>query len=174
MKKILTVSALSAIMATTTAFAAGYSEGDIRFTGIVNTASCSMDAVDPLDLGTVSTRTLAGAGDSSRPEQTTIRFRDCGFEDTEESIIAITIDSAAPAAGRPDLYRNQGTAGDVGVELTFDGTKLAPSGTIIPDRSIGAAGGNVTFVVQGKIVALSDAVTPGTVDGIVGFTAEYK
>lgn len=174
MKKFLALSVLSTVMTTTFVFASGYSTGDIKFTGTVNTASCSMDAVAALDLGDVSTRTLAAAGSSSQPAQTTIRFRDCSFESTEESKIAITVDSAAAADGNASLYKNQGTALNVGVELTFDGLKLSPAGTTIPERAVGAAGGNTTFVVIGKMVALSADVTPGSVDGTVGFTARYK
>lgn len=174
MKKILIATALTALMGTTTVFAAGSSTGEIKFTGEVTKASCSMDAVEPINLGSISTRTLAEAGNQSTRQNTTIKFRDCGFEDSEASIISIKVDSAPAAPGKATLFRNQGSAENVGVALYSGGAAITPAGTTLEDIIVGADGGNITVVVQGQMEALSNAVKPGSVEGIVGFTATYK
>lgn len=161
------------------AFAQSSSKGDIRFTGEVLKAACTVAPVADVKLGSVSTKTLNDAGKGSRWVPTTIEFYDCDTvtgEDDGDAISAVNL-SIVPGtaiAGNPALWNNVAgnPAGNVGLELRVNNKAVTPAGEKFPDLAITTAG-TLSVPVQARMKATA-AATEGDFDATVSFEATYK
>ena len=88
-KSILVASALAVMLTSGVALAQadskkGTTTGTIELNGSVTTASCDLGTVAPVNLGSVSTRTLSAAQKSGQWGKTTIEFNNCDITAVED------------------------------------------------------------------------------------------
>ncbi|UNM95710.1 type 1 fimbrial protein [Ignatzschineria rhizosphaerae] len=155
---------------------ADQSTGSIVFKGVVTTSSCTLSPIEPVDLGSVSTRTLRAAGDASAWVSTNIEFVDCnlktGAEDEGVQSVQLVIEPGT--ALNTDLWAN--TAGDatnVGLDLLINNQAVKPEGATLADIQI-FNNETLTVPVRARMKASAAGVEAGSFNTSVKFTANYK
>lgn len=183
MKK-LSLALVAALSLSTAVFAAETkgSDGQIKFTGTVTEAGCTILAGNSatIDLGSMAKGTLQkqkfGAWGTGE-----LKFVDCNLdvkEDAKLKAVSITIQSGAKADFGEDLWANNGNAQGVGIEIEIGGdnglTPIPPTGsTEAIDAKIDPVNGNATYKIRGRMAG-DASVTAGSVETTVSFTASYK
>lgn len=184
MKK-LSLALVAALALSTAVFAAETkgSDGQIKFTGTVTEAGCTILAGNSatIDLGSMAKGTLQkqkfGAWGSGE-----VKFMDCNLDvddDDKISFVNITINPGKKAGSNEKLWGNSGNAQGVAIEVEIGGDKgLAQVPSTGTEEAIVATidpiNGNATYRVQGRMVATEGAITAGSVETTVSFTASYK
>lgn len=177
MKK-LSLALISVLTISTATFAqtSGSSSGNIVFEGTVTDAACSILPITPVDLGSLSTKTLKGGNTAWGVSE--IKFVDCNLDvkEAETKITKIELTTVAGAADptKDALWANNGSADNVAVQVRISGKEITPAGVTQPILTNVQSNGTASFGVSGRMVKTSDAVTPGTVSTSVRFVATYK
>lgn len=184
MKK-LSLALVAALSLSTAAFAqtAG-SDGQIKFTGTITEKGCTIIAGNSanINLGSKPQANLMkekyGAWGTGQ-----VRFVDCNLEidgkkpEKPLQTVSITIQKGAKSTvtTAPDLWANDGSAQNVGIEVEIDGQKITPNGTPSPlEAKIDSVNGTAIYNVRGRMVGADSGVTAGSVETTVSFTASYK
>lgn len=171
-KTVLATAALTVLMGSATVFAQAQSTGEIQFSGEVTSATCTMNPIDTVNLGSISTRTLTGVGTYGGWGHTTIQFTDCELGG-DLSSIELTVGAGVSANGNTDLWENTyGQAEKVGIEVKIDGQAVPPAGTTAPIIAT-ISGSTVEYRVSGRMAALGQA-TEGAVGTTLNIVASYK
>lgn len=175
-KTVLATAALTVLMGSATVFAQAQSTGEIQFRGEVTSATCTMNPIDTVNLGSISTRTLDQAGKHGGWGNTTIQFTDCNLGVDEQaalSSIDLTVAAGTPAAGNADLWKNTfGDAENVGIEVEIDGVAVPAAGTEAPITAT-ISGSTAEYRVSGRMAA-TGAATVGAVGTTLNIVASYK
>ncbi|GAA5101379.1 fimbrial protein [Wohlfahrtiimonas larvae] len=155
------------------------SKGDIRFTGEVLKAACTVAPVSDVRLGSVSTKTLSEAGKTSRWEKSSIEFYDCDTTTGEDdgdalSAVDLSILPGTAHSGSSELWNNiAGTpAANVGLELRIANENVKPEGANLTDLPITKAG-TLSVPIQARMKATEKA-GEGDFEATVSFEATYK
>lgn len=187
MKK-LSLALVAALSLSTAAFAqtagtAG-SDGQIKFTGTITEKGCTIIAGNSatVNLGSMPKAHLMkqkyGAWGTGQ-----VRFVDCNLEidgkkpEKPLQTVSITIQKGAKSTvtTAPDLWANDGTAENVGIQVEIDGQQVTPNGQTEPlEAKIDSVNGTATYNVRGRMVGAETGVTAGSVETTVSFVASYK
>lgn len=181
MKKLaLAVAALSLSMSTFAADLPG--QGQIKFTGMVTTAGCTVVPVGSngtIALGSVPVKNLEG-GKTSPWVSGVLKFEQCSSESNDGVKVFLSINPGTPMVGNANAWANEGDAKNVGIEVEVVGgsptrfNPIPPTGTEKPIETLDATvGGNVKYVVRGRMVG-GTGVKAGSVAATLAFTAEYR
>lgn len=161
------------------AFAQSTSKGDIRFTGEVLKAACTVAPVADVKLGSVSTKTLNGAGKGSNWVKTSIEFYDCDTTTGEEdgdaiSAVNLSIIPGTALTGSTTLWNNVAAApaANVGLDLRVNNKAVTPAGDKFEDLGITTAG-TLSVPVHARMQSTA-AATEGGFEATVSFEATYK
>lgn len=179
-KTLLATTTLSLLLTSGTVFAENnYSLGEIEFKGEVTTASCSLNPVAPVNLGSVSTKDFTEAGKLGGWGKTVIEFVNCDVKtvDNADGIEGITLSvQQGPAASvGSELWANTaGSATGVGVRVKVENSIVDPDGTTEAVAKKGfRPDGSLTYDVYGQMESTA-AATAGKVSTTVNFIANYK
>lgn len=183
MKKTFLAASVFALAMGSASFAQTQSVGTIEFTGEVTNAACTIDQANTnVDLGSVSAKRLATAGNTGPWGTAHITFSDCNLGLAEGEVgataIALSVGAGQSATGNADLWAN--TYGldsqNVGVEVQIGGKAITPVGLSGDDVILTSLGNGTTstqFDVRGRMVATGEA-TDGSVGTLLNFVAEYR
>lgn len=175
-KTLLATATLSLLLTSGAAFAqtANTSNGSVNFVGEVTNASCSMAAVEDVNLGSVTVRNLTKADDAGLWGATTIKYYGCELgTGSEGAITSMTLSVAADTgdAQNARLWPNAGSAVNVGVEVTIDGKAVVPGDGLVVAKTFGTAKA-MNFNVRGRMVATGQAEA-GDVKVNLPFVADF-
>lgn len=177
MKKLF-LALVATLSVSSAAFAqnADQSQGTIVFKGEITTSSCSISPLEPVDLGSVSTRTLNEAGKSSGWVSSTIEFIDCNLKTgaEEEGVESVQLVIEPGSSLTTDLWAN--TAGDaknVGLDLQVNGQAVKPEGATLADIQI-FNNETLSVPVRARMQASAAGVEAGSFNTSVKFVANYK
>lgn len=185
MKK-LSLALVAALSLSTAVFAADGSTGQIKFTGTITEAGCTIAPGNStaINLGSIAKGTLKAQGENIGWGTGEIKFTDCNLdveEDKEISAVNLTINSGAKANFADNLWANNaGGATGVGIEVEIGGNggyeKVLPAGTTQPIVAKIDSNGTAIYKVRGRMVAdqADNAITAGAVDTTISFVASYK
>ncbi|MHC5226080.1 fimbrial protein [Ignatzschineria sp. LJL83] len=184
MKKTLLAASVFALAMGSASFAQTQSVGTIEFTGDVTNAACTIDQANTnVDLGSVSTKRLAAAGNTGPWGTAHITFSDCNLgleadDPTAAKSIELSIGAGQAATNGPNLWAN--TYGldsqNVGVEVQIGGQAVTPAGLggdNVIVTSLGNGTNSTQFDVRGRMVATGEA-TEGSVGTLLNFVAVYR
>jgi major type 1 subunit fimbrin (pilin) len=178
MKKILAISALTALVASSTVQAA--SSGTINFEGELTATTCdaSVNGAGPsatVKLPTLSVADLAKAGDVKGQTFYTINLSNCAGTLNTASAFYEAGSTVDPTTGR---LNTTGTAGNVQLQLR-DGSgakeiiKVGDSSQITDTTYLSTTGGTATLPYSVAYYA-TDATTAGSVVSSVVYSIQYK
>lgn len=181
MKKLTLALAVAALSLSTSAFAAdaAHAQGEIKFTGMVTTAGCTVvpnDSNSSINLGSVPVAKLQNKGTS--PWVTgEIKFEGCAAEgESELNTVSLTVNHGLAVKENSTLWLNEGSAQNVGVNVQISGdegfTAVLPDGSSAPIKAA-IKGETAIYKVQGQMVG-TGVVGAGTVATTLRFTAEYN
>lgn len=184
MKK-LSLALVAALSLSTAVFAADGSTGQIKFTGTITEAGCTIAPGNStaINLGSIAKGTLK-AQEDARWGDGEIKFTDCNLdveEGKEITSVDLTINPGVKADFGTGLWANDaGGAKGVGIEVEIGGNggfkKVLPEGTTQPIVANIDSTGTAIYKVRGRMVAdqAENAITAGSVDTTISFVASYK
>ncbi|ELP5717370.1 TPA: fimbrial protein [Enterobacter ludwigii] len=119
-----------------------------------------------VDLGDLYTYNLASSGSTSPWHSTMLELSNCPIG---TSRVVATFSGAADSTG---YYKNQGTAGNIQLELQDN------SGTTLNNGAqkavqVDASSQSARFPLQVRALSVNGGVTPGTIDAVISITYTY-
>ena len=177
-KSLLAVTTLSLLLTSGAAFAqtvSNQSPGSVSFVGEVTNASCSMNPVSDVDLGSVTVKALTKAKDAGSWGSSRINFVGCDLGTGSEGAITkmtLSVESTTGDAVDANLWANAGDAKNVGVEVTIDGQPVVPATGFLLEKAFGNAAKSMSFNVRGRMVATGQAEA-GSVRVNIPFMADF-
>lgn len=177
MKKLF-LALVATLSVSSAAFAqnADQSTGTLVFKGDITKSSCSISPLEPVDLGSVSTRSFKTAGDASGWATSKIEFIDCdlktGAEEEGVQSVQLVIEPGSPLTS--DLWANtSGDAKNVGLDLLINNQPVKPEGATLTEIQI-FKNETLTIPVKARMKSSAASVEAGTFNTSVKFTANYK
>ncbi|EDQ2394074.1 fimbrial protein [Salmonella enterica subsp. enterica] len=192
-KSLLTIGlAAAGMMYGASVFAAGtppttgpFGSGKITFTGTITNSPCDIapgDDAITVPFGQISYRKLNAADATTDSKPFTIHLQNCAFDPNETTIagsagkmskVTVSFSGTADTSGK--AYVSTGSAQHVGVQLLKgDNTSLITPNTPMPDgdaQQLQAGNNELNFFA--RLIALTDAATPGDVNASVTYTLKY-
>ncbi|EGI6122110.1 fimbrial protein [Salmonella enterica subsp. enterica serovar Luciana] len=193
-KSLLTIAlAAAGMMYGASVFAAGttpttgpFGTGKITFTGTITNSPCDIapgDDAITVPFGQISYRKLNAADATTDSKPFTIHLQNCAFDPDDAtsnpnkvgkmSKVTVSFSGTADAAGK--AYISTGSAQHVGVQLLkSDNISLITPNTPMPDgeaQQLQAGNNELNFFA--RLIALTDAATPGDVNASVTYTLKY-
>ncbi|ECD7313547.1 fimbrial protein [Salmonella enterica subsp. enterica] len=192
-KSLLTIGlAAAGMMYGASVFAAGtppttgpFGSGKITFTGTITNSPCDIapgDDAITVPFGQISYRKLNTANATTDSKPFTIHLQNCAFDPNETTIagsagkmskVTVSFSGTADTSGK--AYVSTGSAQHVGVQLLkSDNTSLITPNTPMPDgdaQQLQAGNNELNFFA--RLIALTDAATPGDVNASVTYTLKY-
>ncbi|EAC0952742.1 TPA: fimbrial protein [Salmonella enterica subsp. enterica serovar Neukoelln] len=176
----------SVFAADTTPTTAGpFGSGKILFTGTITNSPCNIapgDDAITVPFGQISYRKLNTANATTDSKPFTIHLQNCAFDPNETTIagsagkmskVTVSFSGTADTSGK--AYVSTGSAQHVGVQLLKgDNTSLITPNTPMPDgdaQQLQAGNNELNFFA--RLIALTDAATPGDVNASVTYTLKY-
>ncbi|EFU5485495.1 fimbrial protein [Salmonella enterica subsp. enterica serovar Abony] len=175
----------SVFAADTTPTAGPFSSGKILFTGTITNSPCDIapgDDAITVPFGQISYRKLNTANATTDSKPFTIHLQNCAFDPNETTIagsagkmskVTVSFSGTADTSGK--AYVSTGSAQHVGVQLLKgDNTSLITPNTPMPDgdaQQLQAGNNELNFFA--RLIALTDAATPGDVNASVTYTLKY-
>lgn len=175
----------SVFAADTTPTAGPFGSGKILFTGTITNSPCDIapgDDAITVPFGQISYRKLNTANATTDSEPFTIHLQNCAFDPNETTIagsagkmskVTVSFSGTADTSGK--AYVSTGSAQHVGVQLLKgDNTSLITPNTPMPDgdaQQLQAGNNELNFFA--RLIALTDAATPGDVNASVTYTLKY-
>lgn len=190
-KSLLTIGlAAVGMMYGASVFAAGstpttgpFGTGKITFTGTITNSPCDIapgDDAIAVQLGQISYRHLKNADDASDSKPFTIHLQNCAFDPDDAAtnknpvgkMSKVTVSFSGNADSANKGYTNIGTAQNVAVQLlkSDNHTILAPN-TDADAQQLQTGNNELNFFA--RVVALTAAVTPGSIESSVTYTLKY-
>lgn len=168
--------ALAAAMALSSAVANAQSaSGTIFFEGEVTEAPCNVTVSKTVPLGSYTVKNLGtdGKGEWGTAE---IRLANCDLEkDGGGTYSAVSISVSEGAQANADIWKNIGSAGNVGVEVEIQGKSVKPTGTGAAPIETTLTESGAIIPVMGRTVKTDAALaTAGSVKAEVAFVAQFK
>lgn len=184
MKK-LSLALVAALSLSTAVFAqVPGANGQIKFTGTITEKGCTIVAGNSaiVNLGAMPKAALKNSKGAWGESQ--LKFVDCNIDfkegtgATKLQAVQLTINPGFNSSLSPDLWANNGTAEDVGVEVQIadeNGMQdVTPAGVTTPlVANIDPVNDSATYQVRGRMVG-GENVTAGSVESIISFVASYK
>ncbi|ECC3761286.1 fimbrial protein [Salmonella enterica] len=162
-----------------------FGSGKITFTGTITNSPCDIapgDDAITVPFGQISYRKLNTADATTDSKPFTIHLQNCAFDPNETTIagsagkmskVTVSFSGTADTSGK--AYVSTGSAQHVGVQLLkSDNTSLITPNTPMPDgdaQQLQAGNNELNFFA--RLIALTDAVTPGDVNASVTYTLKY-
>ncbi|GGZ96395.1 hypothetical protein GCM10007162_10600 [Ignatzschineria ureiclastica] len=186
MKK-LALALVAAMSLSTAAFAAtevAGSTGQIKFTGQITEAGCTIVTGNSatINLGSMSVASMDKIGNSGW-SQGQIKFENCNLEggDSKLTSVELTI-KPGTTGGKDDAWFNEGDARGVGVQIQIAGDEPAvpvpPAGLAKAiSAKIDPVNDTAVYTVSGRMVKTfedSTKVGAGSVETTMTFVASYK
>ncbi|EBR0949534.1 fimbrial protein [Salmonella enterica] len=175
----------SVFAADTTPTAVPFGSGKILFTGTITNSPCDIapgDDAITVPFGQISYRKLNTANATTDSKPFTIHLQNCAFDPNETTIagsagkmskVTVSFSGTADTSGK--AYVSTGSAQHVGVQLLKgDNTSLITPNTPMPDgdaQQLQAGNNELNFFA--RLIALTDAATPGDVNASVTYTLKY-
>ncbi|EAN5616161.1 TPA: fimbrial protein [Salmonella enterica subsp. enterica serovar Newport] len=175
----------SVFAADTTLTAGPFGSGKILFTGTITNSPCDIapgDDAITVPFGQISYRKLNTANATTDSKPFTIHLQNCAFDPNETTIagsagkmskVTVSFSGTADTSGK--AYVSTGSAQHVGVQLLKgDNTSLITPNTPMPDgdaQQLQAGNNELNFFA--RLIALTDAATPGDVNASVTYTLKY-
>ncbi|EBC0746631.1 fimbrial protein [Salmonella enterica] len=175
----------SVFAADTTPTAGPFGLGKILFTGTITNSPCDIapgDDAITVPFGQISYRKLNTANATTDSKPFTIHLQNCAFDPNETTIagsagkmskVTVSFSGTADTSGK--AYVSTGSAQHVGVQLLKgDNTSLITPNTPMPDgdaQQLQAGNNELNFFA--RLIALTDAATPGDVNASVTYTLKY-
>ncbi|EHS7366673.1 fimbrial protein [Salmonella enterica] len=176
----------ASVFATDTTPTAGpFGSGKITFTGTITNSPCDIapgDDAITVPFGQISYRKLNTANATTDSKPFTIHLQNCAFDPNETTIagsagkmskVTVSFSGTADTSGK--AYVSTGSAQHVGVQLLkSDNTSLITPNTPMPDgdaQQLQAGNNELNFFA--RLIALTDAATPGDVNASVTYTLKY-
>ncbi|EAB3314499.1 fimbrial protein [Salmonella enterica] len=175
----------SVFAADTTSTAGSFGSGKILFTGTITNSPCDIapgDDAITVPFGQISYRKLNTANATTDSKPFTIHLQNCAFDPNETTIagsagkmskVTVSFSGTADTSGK--AYVSTGSAQHVGVQLLKgDNTSLITPNTPMPDgdaQQLQAGNNELNFFA--RLIALTDAATPGDVNASVTYTLKY-
>ncbi|ECH2943320.1 fimbrial protein [Salmonella enterica] len=175
----------SVFAADTTLTAGTFGSGKILFTGTITNSPCDIapgDDAITVPFGQISYRKLNTANATTDSKPFTIHLQNCAFDPNETTIagsagkmskVTVSFSGTADTSGK--AYVSTGSAQHVGVQLLKgDNTSLITPNTPMPDgdaQQLQAGNNELNFFA--RLIALTDAATPGDVNASVTYTLKY-
>ncbi|WP_205309138.1 fimbrial protein [Salmonella enterica] len=169
----------------TTPTAGPFGSGKITFTGTITNSPCDIapgDDAITVPFGQISYRKLNTADATTDSKPFTIHLQNCAFDPNETSIagsagkmskVTVSFSGTADTSGK--AYVSTGSAQHVGVQLLkSDNTSLITPNTPMPDgeaQQLQAGNNELNFFA--RLIALTNAATPGDVNASVTYTLKY-
>lgn len=182
MKKLVLALAASAMLSSVSSAQTAVSYGDIELSGYVTSAACSL-SIDKVNLQSPTVNELKGINAAGPWGTGSIKFNKCelkvpgGAADETYTSVSVEIEGGSQA-GSSNLWMNQGTAQNVGVEVRIDGKVLDPAKGLIGADAITknlAGEDGPRIKVEGRTKKFSaDDATAGTVNTTIPIVARYK
>ncbi|EHT5010188.1 fimbrial protein [Salmonella enterica] len=175
----------SVFAADTTPTVGPFGSGKITFTGTITNSPCDIapgDDAITVPFGQISYRKLNTANATTDSKPFTIHLQNCAFDPNETTIagsagkmskVTVSFSGTADTSGK--AYVSTGSAQHVGVQLLkSDNTSLITPNTPMPDgdaQQLQAGNNELNFFA--RLIALTDAATPGDVNASVTYTLKY-
>ncbi|ECX7867296.1 fimbrial protein [Salmonella enterica] len=177
----------SVFAADTTPTAGTFGSGKIFFTGTITNSPCDIapgDDAITVPFGQISYRKLNTADATTDSKPFTIHLQNCAFDPNDAgsnpagsagkmSKVTVSFSGTADTSGK--AYVSTGSAQHVGVQLLkSDNTSLITPNTPMPDgdaQQLQAGNNELNFFA--RLIALTDAATPGDVNASVTYTLKY-
>ncbi|MLP06433.1 fimbrial protein StdA [Salmonella enterica subsp. enterica] len=175
----------SVFAADTTPTAGPFGSGKILFTGTITNSPCDIapgDDAITVPFGQISYRKLNTANATTDSKPFTIHLQNCAFDPNETTIagsagkmskVTVSFSGTADTSGK--AYVSTGRAQHVGVQLLkSDNTTIIEPNTPMPDtdaQQLQAGNNELNFFA--RLIALTDAATPGDVNASVTYTLKY-
>ncbi|EDA8363313.1 fimbrial protein [Salmonella enterica subsp. enterica serovar Bovismorbificans] len=175
----------SVFAADTTPTSGPFGSGKILFTGTITNSPCDIapgDDAITVPFGQISYRKLNTADATTESKPFTIHLQNCAFDPNETTIagsagkmskVTVSFSGTADTSGK--AYVSTGSAQHVGVQLLKgDNTSLITPNTPMPDgdaQQLQAGNNELNFFA--RLIALTDAATPGDVNASVTYTLKY-
>lgn len=150
------------------------SSGQVKFTGTVTKAGCTIVTGNnaTIDLGSVPEETLKESYTAWSTGE--IKFEGCLLNDQEITTVNLTIEPGPEMGSNNEVWGNNGTAADVGIEVEIKNTQVPPTGVITPiEAKIDQVNGTAIYPVRARMVGGTE-VTAGSVDQTISFVASYQ
>lgn len=160
----------------------GSSSARIRFQGeVLASKGCTIENIDDvIDMGSIYKHQLISVGHSEWIEGS-IELIDCsldGYGHNMVDAIELTVESGDADEDNPDLWKNEGDAEGVGIEIritTYASIIVGPNGTDEPiEQDVYKYGDTASYKIEGRMVKTSDSVEPGSVEAAIHFKLNYK
>ncbi|EEA6531127.1 fimbrial protein [Salmonella enterica subsp. enterica] len=162
-----------------------FGSGKILFTGTITNSPCDIapgDDAITVPFGQISYRKLNTADATTDSKPFTIHLQNCAFDPNETTIagsagkmskVTVSFSGTADTSGK--AYVSTGKAQHVGVQLLkSDNTTIIEPNTPMPDtdaQQLQAGNNELNFFA--RLIALTDAATPGDVNASVTYTLKY-
>ncbi|EKM9331868.1 fimbrial protein [Salmonella enterica] len=175
----------SVFAADTTLTAGSFGSGKILFTGTITNSPCDIapgDDAITVPFGQISYRKLNTADATTDSKPFTIHLQNCAFDPNETTIAGsagkmskVTVSFSGTADTPGKAYVSTGRAQHVGVQLLkSDNTTIIEPNTPMPDTDAQQLQvGNNELNFFARLIALTDAATPGDVNASVTYTLKY-
>ncbi|EAW8540888.1 fimbrial protein [Salmonella enterica subsp. enterica] len=175
----------SVFAADTTLTAGSFGSGKILYTGTITNSPCDIapgDDAITVPFGQISYRKLNTADATTDSKPFTIHLQNCAFDPNETTIagsagkmskVTVSFSGTADTSGK--AYVSTGRAQHVGVQLLkSDNTTIIEPNTPMPDTDAQQLQvGNNELNFFARLIALTDAATPGDVNASVTYTLKY-
>ncbi|ECK6532676.1 fimbrial protein [Salmonella enterica] len=177
----------SVFAADTTPTTGSFGSGKIIFTGTITNSPCDIapgDDAITVPFGQISYRKLNTADATTDSKPFTIHLQNCAFDPNDAgsnpagsagkmSKVTVSFSGTADTSGK--AYVSTGSAQHVGVQLLkSDNISLITPNTPMPDgeaQQLQAGNNELNFFA--RLIALTDAATPGDVNASVTYTLKY-
>lgn len=175
----------SVFAADTTPTTGPFGSGKITFTGTITNSPCDIapgDDAITVPFGQISYRKLNAADATTDSKPFTIHLQNCAFDPNSPDVtgsagkmskVTVSFSGTADTSGK--AYVSTGSAQHVGVQLLkSDNISLITPNTPMPDgeaQQLQAGNNELNFFA--RLIALTDAATPGDVNASVTYTLKY-
>lgn len=139
----------------------------ITVNGKVVAKPCTVSTLNTtVDLGDLYTFSLVSAGSSSPWHSVALNLSNCPVG---TSRVTASFSGTADATG---YYKNQGTAGNIQLELQDDGGTTLNTGTK-KEVQVSVSNQSVSFPLQVRALTVNGGATQGTIQAVINVTYTY-
>ncbi|EDX9483626.1 fimbrial protein [Salmonella enterica] len=162
-----------------------FGSGKIIFTGTITNSPCDIapgDDAITVPFGQISYRKLSAENATTDSKPFTIHLQNCAFDPNDTTVAGsagkmskVTVSFSGTGDITHKAYISTGSAEHVGVQLLkSDNTTIIEPNTPMPDADAQQLqAGNNELKFFARLIALTNAVTPGDVDASVTYTLKY-
>lgn len=178
MKKLSLMFVTSALLSSIAFSQSNTATGVISFTGEVTTAACSV-TTDTIPLFSYTVKEL-GVNGSGQWGVGNINFYGCNLDPAQSgsnsiSSVTVEVSPGSAAENAVNIWRNLGTAENVGIEVRMQGETITPAGNIGNGITAQLTNAGTKIAVEGRTTKVNSAdAKAGTVNTQINFVANFK